>query len=414
MRRLIRGLTRGQWIAPGLLALLTVVLTVVAGISVTDTRLQNYARPAEYLLAIVSFFFIAVSIWAARRPRRFQLPLDNSKLDRFREIVHEAEVTLGSDPELRDAYDWEEKLITWEDVGKELITMSIVESTINEPNCEIASEESARLLMRLMNIIMPAMSQHGHREQLIKLAGPAYKMGIKLQRWVETARIAYNAAHAYYDLNSNLSSTQGQEWVLLMQKSMDHIDLQPPHNEKLLLLSLEVKGLLCRDFEGKREEARNSLKGALAIALRLRDTKMITKIYSHLGELEEIEGDINLAIDYYQKALENASEDVDRQLYCYNKLGRLALVDCRYDVAYDLYSQQLALSNNSWERWYWESLAHEGIARALFKRSMPDNEEAYKYARKALQTAEGKVEGPRVSALRRIVIQIADQILEYN
>ena len=82
-----------------------------------------------------------------------------------------------------------------------------------------------------------------------------------------------------------------------MQKSMEHIDLQPPHNEKLLLLSLEVRGLLFWDFEGKREEARDSLKGSLAIALKLKDTKMTTKIYSHLGELEEIESNKNLAIE---------------------------------------------------------------------------------------------------------------------
>jgi hypothetical protein len=94
-------------------------------------------------------------------------------------------------------------------------------------------------------------------------------------------------------------------------------------------------------------------------------------------------------------------------------LGRLALVDKRNNDAYDLYGQQLALSNNSWEGWYWESLAHEGIARAIIKMPAPDLKEAYQHARKALD-AGGKVEGPRVSTLRRLVIQIADNILEYR
>jgi tetratricopeptide (TPR) repeat protein len=411
MRKLIRGLIRGQWIAPGLLALLTVALSIVAGIAVTDPRLQVFVHPSEYLVGIVGVLFIIVSIVVARRPKQLPLLFDNSKLDRLRESIHEVEVTLGSDPELNNADDWDEKLTTWEDVGKELITMSITPGA--DSDCEIVSEDSARQFLRLMNVMMPAMSQRGHREQLIELAGSAYKIGMKLKRWDEAAQMAYNAAHAYYDLHSNLSSQQGQGWVLLMQKSMEHIDLQPPHNEKLLLLSLEVRGLLFRDFEGKRGEARDSLKGALGIALKLKDTKMITKIYSHLGELEEIKSNINLAIDYYQKALVNASDDVDRQLYCYNKLGRLALVDKHNNDAYDLYSQQLALSNNSWEGWYWESLAHEGIARAILKMPAPDMKEAYQHARKALD-AGGKVEGPRVSTLRRLVIQIADTILDYE
>jgi tetratricopeptide (TPR) repeat protein len=413
MRKLIRGSIGGQWIAPGLLAFLTVVLSIAAGIAVTDPRLQVFVHPSEYLVGIVGFLLIVVSIVVARRPKQLLTPFDNSKLDRLRESIHEVEVTLGSDPELKDADDWEEKLTTWEGVGRELITMSITSGADSDEDCEIVSEDSAQQFMRLMNVIMPAMSQRGHREQLIELAGPAYKIGMKLKRWDESAQMAYNAAHAYYDLHSNLSSKQGQRWVLLMQKSMEHIDLQPPHNEKLLLLSLEVRGLLFRDFEGKREEARDSLKGALVIALKLKDTKMTTKIYSHLGELEEIESNKNLAIDYYQKALVNASDDVDRQLYCYNKLGQLALVDKRNNDAYDLYSQQLALSNNSWERWYWESLAHEGIARAILKMPAPDMKEAYQHARKALD-AGGKVEGPRVSTLRRLVIQIADNILEYK
>jgi tetratricopeptide (TPR) repeat protein len=413
MRKLIQGLIRGQWIAPGILAFLTVVLSIVAGIAVTDPRLQVFVYPSEYLVGIVGLLFIVVSIVVARRPKQLPILFDTSKLDRLRESIHEVEVTLGSDPELKNADDWDEKLTTWEGVGRELITMSITLGADSDRDCEIVSEDSAQQFIRLMNVIMPAMSQRGHREQLIELAGPAYKIGIKLKRWDESAQMAYNAAHAYYDLHSNLSSKQGQGWVLLMQKSMEHIDLQPPHNEKLLLLSLEVRGLLFRDFEGKREEARDSLKGALAIALKLKDTKMTTKIYSHLGELEEIESNINLAIDYYQKALFNASDDVDRQLYCYNKLGRLALVDKRNNDAYDLYNQQLALSNNSWERWYWESLAHEGIARAILKSSTTDMKEAYQHARKALD-AGGKVEGPRVGTLRRLVIQIADNILEYR
>lgn len=413
MRKLIRGLTRGQWIAPGLLALLTVVLAIATGIAATDPRLQAFVHPSEYLVGILGFLFIVVSIVAARRLRQLPLPFDISKLDQLRESVHDVEVILGADPELKDADDWQEKLTTWEGVGKELITMSIAKCTENDLDCEIISEDSARLLLRLMYVIMSAMSQHGHREQLIELAGPTYKIGMKLRRWDESARMAYNVVHAYYDLNSNLSSTQGQEWVIRMQRSLAHIDLQPPHNEKLLLLSLEVKGLLFRDFEGRRAEARDSFKGALAIALKLKDSKMITKIFSHLGELEEIEGNINFAIDYYKKALTNALDDVDRQLYCCNKLGRLAIVDDRYNDAYNLYSRQLDLSKHSWESWYWESLAHEGIARALLKKSEPDIKEAYIHARKALDVG-GKVEGPRVGALRRLVILIADHILEYK
>ena len=118
-------------------------------------------------------------------------------------------------------------------------------------------------------------------------------------------------------------------------------------------------------------------------------------------------------IDYYQKALVNASDDVDRQLYSYNKLGWLALVAKRTNDAYDLYRQQLALSHHSWEGWYWGSLAHEGIARAILKMPAPDMKEAYQHARKALD-AGGKVEGPRESTLRRLVIQIADTILDYE
>ena len=413
MRKLIQGLIRGQWIAPGILAFLTVVLSIVAGIAVTDPRFQVFVHPSEYLVGIVGFLFILVSILVARHPKQLPALFDNSKLDWLRESIHEVEVTLGSDPELKDADDWEEKLTTWEGVGRELITMSIPPSADRDRDCEIVSEDAARQFMRLMNVIMPAMSQRGHREQLIELAGPAYKIGMKLKRWEEAAQIAYNAAHAYYDLHSSLSSKQGQGWVLLMQKSMEHIDLQPPHNEKLLLLSLEVRGLLFRDFEGKRQEARDSLKEALTIALKLKDTKMITKIYSHLGDLEEIESNINLATDYYQKAIVNAPNDVDRQLYCYNKLGWLALVAKRYNDAYDLYSQQLALSHHSWEGWYWRSLAHEGIARAILKMPAPHMKEAYQHARKALD-AGGKVEGPRVSTLRRLVIQIADTILDYE
>lgn len=53
MRKLIRGSIRGQWIAPGLLALLTVVLSIVAGIAVTDPRLQVFVHPSEYLGGLV-------------------------------------------------------------------------------------------------------------------------------------------------------------------------------------------------------------------------------------------------------------------------------------------------------------------------------------------------------------------------
>lgn len=302
MRKLKGELIRGQWIIPGLLAFLTVVLSIVAGIAVTDPRLQMFVHPSEYLVVLVGILFIVVSILAARRPKQLPAYLDTSKLYRLRESIHVVEVTLGSDPELKDADDWEEKLTTWEDVCRELISMSIIPDSASDWNCKIVSEDSALLFLRLMNVIMPAMSYHGHREQLIELADPAYKIGMKLKKWEEAARMAYNAAHAYYDLHSNLSSKQGQQWVLLMQKSMEHINAQPPHNEKLLLRSLEVRGLLFRDFEGKRKEARDSLRGALDIALKLNDTKKITIIYSHLGELEEIESNITLAIYYYQKA----------------------------------------------------------------------------------------------------------------
>jgi hypothetical protein len=78
-----------------------------------------------------------------------------------------------------------------------------------------------------------------------------------------------------------------------------------------------------------------------------------------------------------------------------------------------LYIQQLALSHQSWESWYWESLAHEGISRAILKLPAPDLKEAYQHARKALD-AGGKVDGPRASVLRRLVIQVADTILEYH
>src|SRR5260370_177195 len=208
MRKLIRGQIRGQWIAPGLLALLTVILSIVAGLAVTDPRLQVFVHPSEYLIGIVGLLFIGISIAAARRPKQLLTPLDNSKLDRLRESIHEIELTLGSDPELKNADDWEEKLTTWEGVGRELITMSINSGADSDKDGELVSEDSARQFMRLMNVMMPAMSQRGHGEQLIELADPAYKIGMKLKRWAESAQMAYNAAHAYYDLHSNLSSEQ--------------------------------------------------------------------------------------------------------------------------------------------------------------------------------------------------------------
>ena len=50
----------------------------------------------------------------------------------------------------------------------------------------------------------------------------------------------------------------------------------------------------------------------------------------------------------------------------------------------------------------------------LSKKAEHDFKEAYKHARKALEDAEGKVEESRVSTLRRLVIEIADYILEYK
>ncbi len=139
MRKLIQGLIRGQWIAPGILAFLTVVLSIVAGIAVTDPRLQVFVHPSEYLVGIVGFLFIVVSIVAALRPKQLLTAFDNSKLDWLRESIHEVEVTLGSDPELKDADDWEEKLTTWEGVGRELITMSIAPDADGNRECEIVA-----------------------------------------------------------------------------------------------------------------------------------------------------------------------------------------------------------------------------------------------------------------------------------
>ncbi len=152
MRKLIRGSIRGQWIAPGLLAFLTVVLSIVAGIAVTDPRLQEFVHPSEYLVGIVGFLFILVSIVTALRPKQPALQFDTTKLDRLRESIHEAEVTLGSDPELKDADDWEEKLTTWEGVGRELISMSITPHTDSDRDCEIVFEDAAQQFIRLMKL----------------------------------------------------------------------------------------------------------------------------------------------------------------------------------------------------------------------------------------------------------------------
>jgi tetratricopeptide (TPR) repeat protein len=354
----------------------------------------------------------------------------------LRTIIHEVETVVGPDPELRKTTDWESLLTNWEGVARELLRFALRYRRRKDDAWILFSTEAAWLELRLMDAIIVPMTRHGHRHQKIfldELALPSYQIGMLLKAWEDAARIAYHAAHTYDDLYSTLTVSEGQAWVQRLEYCIEQLKQQGKSNEELQLMLLDVQGVFFKDYKGEPARARECFEKALHIAKKLGSSRWQGRIYVHLGELEELEGNLDMATKYYEQAYHNigASGDSDRQLYCAYKWARITFVNDQHEKAYELYSKLLDLSHHSQESHYWASQAHEGIASALLKRAdnltrkANQSEEAYQriremlyrdayhHIRQALMIEEAiDRTSKRANALREHAIKIMDTILK--
>lgn len=433
----LRSLTREQWIA-AISLMLSIIFTIAGGIAVTDPRLQQFTQPAEYITVFAAILSILVAIIAVspQRGRLGQQVLpDTRKLDQLRTIIHEIETIVGPDPELKKTTDWESLLTNWESVARELLRFALRYRRKKEDPWVLFSTDAARLELRLMDAIILPMTRHGHRHQKIfldELARPSYQIGVLLKAWEDAARISYHAAHTYDDLYATLTVSEGQEWVQRLENCVEQLKQQGKSSDELQLMLLDVQGVFFKDYTGDATSARECFEKALHIAKKLGSSQWLGRIYVHLGELEELEGKLDLATKYYEQAYLNitASGDNDRQLYCAYKWARITFVNDQHEKAYELYSKLLDLSHYSQEAHYWASQAHEGIASALLKRAdsvarkAHQSEEAYqrtkellyrdayRHIRQALKIEEAiDRTSKRANALREHAIKIMDTIL---
>ena len=129
-----------------------------------------------------------------------------------------------------------------------------------------------------------------------------------------------------------------------------------------------MKGLVARDFQGNQEQARKYLQRALEISEQISDVEREVSLLTQLGKLEELDGQIDEAMDLYEKALKETArnKNYDVQLDCYDKLARLALALGEYNLASHWCKQQLQLSRNV-SRIFYQARAHEGIGWVFFK-----------------------------------------------
>jgi tetratricopeptide (TPR) repeat protein len=193
-----------------------------------------------------------------------------------------------------------------------------------------------------------------------------------------------------------------------MDKALRHVDDQAERDQILAAL-YQMKGLVARDLHGSREEARADLQRALEISEQIGDTEREVLLLTQLGTLEELDSQIDKAMDLYEKALREArqAQNCATQLDCYDKLARLALAVGEYKLAGHWCQQQLRLSKQM-SRVFYEARAHEGLGWVFFKAE--DYVKAYKHARQALAIEE-QITGPRAEAIQSLVIRIADDAM---
>lgn len=397
-------LTRAQWTI-GIITLLTAVLAIVTNLATFDVpiALKPYLWLSWPVLAILVILLVVASIRGVEDGSI--LPPNEDNIDRFVRTVSEIEQITSIDPSLENADDWADRLSEWETIGEELARVSGVDRSKIDRKPRNFRDQPARLLLRLVVAIEPALSRRGHWNELIRLASSAYMIALALENWIHAARMAYVVAQKLYYLEQ---LSESQRWIDRMANSLERVDTEPDRSE-LRLMFLELKGIVARDFRGEKEEARRCLDEALLLSEQMENTYKTAQILAHLGKLSELNSQIEEAIDLYEQALASASQQdsPDLKLDCYDKLARLAFVQGYYDDSYTWYEHQLDLAKESL-RVFYEGRAHEGIAWVFLKKER--FREGYLHARQALAIEE-QITGPRVDALRYLVITIADKEL---
>jgi tetratricopeptide (TPR) repeat protein len=397
-------LTRTQWTI-GIITLLTAVLAIVTNLATFDipATLEPYLWLSWPVLVVLIVLLVVASIHSAED--NSTLLSNEDDIDRLVRKVSEVEQITSIDPILENADDWADKLSEWEKIGKELACISGADNSIIDKKLRHFRDQPARLLMRLVVAIEPALSQRGHWNELIRLASSAYMVALALENWIYTTHMAYVVAQKLYYLEQ---LSESQRWIGRMADSLERVSTEPDRSE-LKLMFLELKGIVIRDFRGEKEEARTCLEEALLLSVQIENSYKTAQILAHLGKLSELNSQIEEAIDLYEQALASASQQAnpDLELDCYDKLARLAFVQGHYDDAYTWYGHQLDLAKESL-RVFYEGRAHEGIAWVFLKKER--FKEGYRHARQALAIEE-QITGPRVDALRHLAITIADKEL---
>lgn len=374
-----------------------------SAISANAETLRPYV-PLAWIVVVVGailsvFFIVADDI----KFKYLSLYFQKSRLSQFKASIDSLEAQLVHDPELEDVKADEvlNRLKSWEDIGDDLIVMS---RTYTNAKHQIVD---------LTSLIALAMLRYRREKKFIHLGKTAYKRAKRLKRWNKAVLIAYYITHAYYSLNANLNTNDGQKWVGRMKQIYN----KSPH-EELQALLLEVEGLRLKDNSDERPNAKRSFEEAIRLsrkpdlANKHSIVRMRKNIYFYLADLAERESDNNTALSFYNEALDPSSRDVFKQLYIYGKLGQLALLIKNYDQAYQYYDNQLDLAEMELFP-VSQSSAHKGLAKTLLKRNPPDIENAYLHAKKALEIvkeySEDKTEEYEIQT---IMIDIANKLFE--
>ena len=398
-------LTGGQIIA-GISLLLSTLVAFLMTIATTNLPpwIQSHASLAWFLLLPSLLLLLLTTIKGAADYTTASL-IDKDMLNRFMQVVGEAEDKTRHDPGLENITNGAGKLAEWKDVDRRLIRILGVDKK-NDLQPHKSTEQLARLILRLTKAIIPAMSQRGQWNDLIEIARPAYTIGMALREWADAAFIAYELALTFNDQGRPVDSKM---WIEQMDKGLKHITTHA-NSDELYSKLLDLKGVILRDYEGDSVKARKYFNEALFFAKKSRNHLMTWRVTTHLGTLEKWDKQLDKAIELYEKALDGAFllNDPGLKLECYQSLGDLASLQRDFDKAHYWYNEQLNLATTSW-RIIYKGRAHKGIAEALMQMSPPDVEQAYSHAREALRI-EQEITGPKELELLILIVHITDRL----
>lgn len=403
-------LKRSQWIAV-MSTIVTAILALVTNYATANIPqwLQHYPW-LPWLLVLLSILALVVITVLGSAADNIDRKPEKNNLDDLIAVVHEAEQVTTIDPQLANVDNRERKLRDWHKAGKSLANLSGITLPIEpDKKARMTTEqkERARLLINLAKLVEPAFSRWIRVEQLIDVSGSAYVVAKTLSEWNIAARRAYAIAlRLYYDGRFEESA----EWTNRMEENREKSDKERTDDE-LYFMFCELKALIARDFKFDRDEAREYLGRALSLSEKSGDDLKRARICVIFGGFEERAGNLDLAVDWYQQALESVSHlnEYDVKTDCYRQLGVLALGQGRYENAHEWYKQLLDVSRK-YLRPLDEVQAYEGIAKIL--RVQGHFKEAYWHARSALEIQQNiSSRGREVDELKDLIIRIADKIV---